>query len=92
MASIAQRLASIGGVNAELLPGPFAGSDMQLVISCLNKTRLSVMPDADVPALYEVVHFAAAGDKIFDKLTADAVVTKVSAVAAGGERQKERGQ
>ncbi len=83
MAEIAQALAATLAEHAdgELVPGPFSGSDLQLCVKLSNGQMCSVLPDADLPALYEVVHFADAGDQMCDKLTLQGVLEQVHRLA-----------
>lgn len=68
MAEIASRIFSaFDGVSGELVPGPFEDSDMQLSLTMPNGLAVSVLPDVDVPALYELVRmdsFSLLGDKL----------------------------
>jgi hypothetical protein len=68
MAETARRVFSeIDGVGGELVPGPFEDSDLQWSITLPNGLSVSVLPDVDVPALFEVVRtdrFMLLGDKL----------------------------
>jgi hypothetical protein len=73
-------------IDGELVPGPFAGSDMQLTVRLANGLQCSVLPDADMSALYEVVSFEAQGDVLHDKLSTQAVVECLARLSAGNAR------
>ena len=68
MSEIARRIFNaFEGVSGELVPGSFEDSDMQLALTLPNGLALSVLPDVDVPALYELVRmdvFSLLGDKL----------------------------
>jgi len=68
MAEIARRIFSaFDGISGGLVPGPFEDSDMQLSLTMPNGLAVSVLPDVDVPALYELVRmdsFSLLGDKL----------------------------
>lgn len=87
MRAIALRLDKELGINGILLDGPFPDSDRQLValINDDNQYRISVMPDIDEPALYELVLFHDTDldkrDVLHDKLTADMVVAIVKVIS-----------
>jgi hypothetical protein len=91
MAEIARRIFSaFDGVSGELVPGPFEDSDMQLSLTTPNGLAVSVLPDVDVPALYELVRmdsFSLLGDKLSSgrvlELLRDAGVAKAQEPAHG---------
>lgn len=74
MAEIARRIFStLSGASGELVPGPFDASDAQLALTLPNGVPVSVLPDIDVPAMYEMVRL----DTMIllgDKLTSDGVL------------------
>jgi hypothetical protein len=77
MAEVYQRVSQLGAMDCELLPGPFGESDMQLSIGMSNGVQLSVLPDSDVPAMFEVVRLDGPSPELTDKLSIDAVVDAV---------------
>lgn len=79
MAAVMQALARQGKADCELIPGPFAGSAPQLTLRLPDGRTGSVLPDADVGALYELVLHESAGDKLLDKLTLQGVLDAVAA-------------
>ena len=91
MADIARRIfGAFDGVTGELVPGPFEDSDMQLSLTMPNGLAVSVLPDVDVPALYELVRmdsFSLLGDKLSSdrvlELLRDAGVAKAQEPAHG---------
>jgi hypothetical protein len=84
MASVAMEIGKLAGVHSELVSGPFPGSDMQLMVKGSSGVSMSVMPDADMPGLFEIVVYAASGDELRDKLPLAKVVEVVERVALGG--------
>ena len=74
MAELARRIFStLSGTSGEIVPGPFEGSDMQLALTLPNGALVSILPDVDVPAMYEIVRL----DRmtlVGDKLSSDRVI------------------
>jgi hypothetical protein len=74
MAELARRIFStLSGTSGEIAPGPFEGSDAQLALTLPNGALVSVLPDVDVPAMYEIVRL----DRmtlVGDKLSSDRVI------------------
>lgn len=87
MAETARRVFSeIDGCSGELVPGPFEDSDLQLSITLPNGLAVSVLPDIDVPALFEVVRtdrFMLLGDK----LSSDRVLELLRDAAVAGAQE-----
>lgn len=84
MAEVFQRVSAIADARCELLPGRFADSDMQLAIELPGGVQLSVLPDADVPALlFEAVRLDGDDRQLKDKLPLDAVVDLVRSHVRG---------
>ena len=74
MAEIARRIFStLSGTSGELVPGPFDGSDAQLALTLPNGALVSILPDVDVPAMYEIVRLDTMA-LVGDKLTSDRVI------------------
>lgn len=74
MAEIARRIFStLSGTSGELVPVPFDGSDAQLALTLPNGAPISILPDVDVPAMYEIVRLDAMA-LVGDKLTSDRVI------------------
>jgi hypothetical protein len=82
MALAMQRCSRLEGVRAELLPGVFSGSDLQLILECDGGIRLSILPDADLGALYELVRLDHADGMrlVAEKLSLDALVQAITKV------------
>jgi len=80
MALAMQRCSRLEGVRAELLPGVFSGSDLQLILECDGGIRLSILPDADLGALYELVRLDHADGMrlVGEKLSLDALVQTIT--------------
>jgi hypothetical protein len=74
MAELARRIfVTLSNTSGELTPGPFDASDAQLVLTMPNGALVSVLPDVDVPAMYEIVRLDTMV-LVGDKLTSDRVI------------------
>lgn len=74
MADATRRVfAALSGVAGELIPGPFGDSDLQLSLRLSTDIPISVLPDADVPTLFEVVRLDTSA-LLADKLTSDRLI------------------
>jgi hypothetical protein len=74
MAETARRIFStLSGTSGELVPVPFDGSDAQLALTLPNGAPISILPDVDVPAMYEIVRLDTMA-LVGDKLTSDRVI------------------
>jgi hypothetical protein len=91
MVEIARRIVSaFEGVKGDLVPGPFEDSDMQLSLTMPNGLAVSVLPDVDVPALYEVVRMDSFG-LLGDKLSSDRVLELLRDAAVGNAQVHAHG-
>jgi hypothetical protein len=85
MAELVRRIfTTLSGTSGEFVPGPFDGSDAQLVLTLPNGALFSVLPDVDVPAMYEIVRLETmvlVGDKLTSSRVIDLLMTEAGLAA-----------